>query len=192
MTRYWYYYYDYYYERICLLAQHAESSTDHLGLSRACLDLDYRHAKTGSQSPLGQRCLTHPIHRCRGHVALLSIEKQKPHSDVFILKVPKSFFIPEKKWFFKEEEKKKKKNPDSFPDSDPSKLSLWQRLFRQKESTLLRPPKVLTDVIFEEVRIPWINHVHVFSIRNKVWVSFFTLRKLKACGVRCGSRRGML
>lgn len=109
MTRYWYYYYDYYYERICLLAQHAESSTDHLGLSRACLDLDYRHAKTGSQSPLGQRCLTHPIHRCRGHVALLSIEKQKPHSDVFILKVPKSFFIPEKKWFFKEEEKKKKK-----------------------------------------------------------------------------------
>lgn len=114
MTRYWYYYYDYYYERICLLTQHAESSTDHLGLSRACLDLDYRHAKTGSQSPLGQRCLTHPIHRCRGHVALLSIEKQKPHSDVFILKVPKSFFIPEKKWFFKEE-KKKKNEPWFFP-----------------------------------------------------------------------------
>lgn len=91
MTRYYYDYY-YYYERICLLAQHAESSTDHLGLSRACLDLDSRHAKTGSQSPLGQRCLTHPIHPCRGHVAL-SIEK--PHSQMYSFWNDQSlFFIP--------------------------------------------------------------------------------------------------
>lgn len=79
MTRY---YYNYYYERICLLAQHAESSTDHLGLSRACLDLDSRHAKTGSQSPLGQRCLTHPTHPPRGHVAL-SMERN--HTQMYSL-----------------------------------------------------------------------------------------------------------
>lgn len=92
MTRYYYNYYYYNYERICLLAQHAESSTDHPGLSCACLDLDSRHAKTGSQSPLGQRCLTHPIHPCRGHVAL-SIKKHSLRS--LHSEMTKAFFIPE-------------------------------------------------------------------------------------------------
>ena len=155
MTRYCYYYDYYYYERICLLAQHAESSTDHLGLSRGCLDLDSRHAKKGSQSPLGQRCLTHPIHP--GHVAL-SIEK--PHSDVFILKWPKSFFIPRRT-----DSLQKKTNPIQFIES----FHCDSILFCPKESTPSRPPTLFDWCHFGEVRIPWIYHMHVFSIRNKVY-----------------------
>lgn len=45
-----------------LLAQHEESSIAHLGLLRACLDLDPQHANTYIQSQQGLRCLTHQTH----------------------------------------------------------------------------------------------------------------------------------
>ena len=132
LTRYCYYYY-YYYERICLLAQHAESSTDHLGLSRACLDLDSRHAKTGSQSPLGQRCLTHPTHPRRGHVAL----NHTIHSEMT------------KVLFFIARRTDSETNPTHRSFHCDSICSV------PRESTPLRPPtpepqRSLTDVILEK------------------------------------------
>lgn len=146
MTRYYYYY-----ERICLLAQHAESSTDHLGLLRACLDLDSRHAKTRSQSQLGQRCLTHPIDPCKGHVALLIREKRKKKKRkrkitfrCFHSETTKVFFHLKKNWVFKENGKRNRLSLGF----NSSNLSLWYHLFCSKESSPLGPSAVLTDVIF--------------------------------------------
>lgn len=177
MTRYYYYN-----ERNCLLAQHAESSSDHLGLSCACLDLDSRHAKTSSQSPLGQRCLTHPIHPCRWRVALFT---EKPHSDVPILKWPKSFFHPKKNWFFKKK-RKKKTNLDSLSDSIHWSFHC-DSICSVQNNQLCSDAQRSWLMSFWRSRYTLNNHMHVFSIRNKVWALFFIMCKWTSTDVQCMS-----